>query len=303
MPQQTIATGLGANSATGLSDQLFSEPDVPVAEQKTEVVPPKTEDASEESTDENTNDSGASEEAEGGESTEEGTEPEAGDKKPKAESKSWKIGNQSFATPDDMAREAQRVVGRNAILAGDIAKRDTVISDKETQIAELQAQIQEWNEWARANENGEARPMPDLDPDKIADKVAERMEKRSSVAAKKEAIKNEFVQMQSLGNYAEVEDVIYDLSNKVNPLTEKHFTPFEAYDYAVAHRGLQNLRKVESKGKPAAPVPPPKVERKIVKSAAARPAAGRQGTVPPSQKQPKSFAEEMLDEQFGTRLY
>ena len=302
MPQP-IATGLGTNNATGLSDQLFSEPDVPVVEQKPAVVPPKTEDASDESTDENTNDAGDSEETEGDESTDEGVEPESGEKKPKAETKSWRIGNQSFATPDDMAREAQRVVGRNAQLAGEITKRDTALSDRETQIAELQAQVQEWNEWARANENGEARPMPDLDPDKIADKVAERMEKRSSVAAKKEAIKNEFVQMQSIGNYADVQDVIYDLSNKVNPLTEKHFTPFEAYDYAVAHRGLQNLRKSQSKAKVEAPVTPPKIERKTVKSAAARPAAGRQGTVPPSQKQDKTFAEEMLDEQFGVRLH
>ena len=303
MPQQAIATGLGSNNATGLSDQLFSEPDVPAAEQKPEVVAPKTEDTSDESTDETTNDSGAFEEAEGEESTDEGTTPEAGDKKPEAETKSWKIGNQLFATPDDMAREAQRVVGRNAILAGEITKRDGSISDLKTQIADLQTTVNEWVEWARANDSGEALPMPELDPDKIADKVADRMEKRSSVAAQKEALKAEFIQMQSLGNYAEVEDVIYDLSNKINPLTEKHFTPLEAYDYAIAHRGLPNLRKSGNKGKPVVPVTPPRIERQTVRSAAARPAAGRQGTVPPSKKQDPTFAEEMLDAQFGARLY
>lgn len=287
MEKETIATGSGELSATGLADSLFGASEAPVANAGPEAEAPKdAEDTSEVPTDENEN----------GDATEGDEEEEATLADAPAKPTSYRIGNQEFASPEAVVREAQRVIGRSGQLAGDLRQATEQIGQLKGSVEAAEAKVKEWEEWAAANESGDNKPNPNLkpvDPDDIADRVAQRMEARRQVQEQQSGLQAEVEAMIKLPNFSEVADVVESVADQINPLTKKVFTPKEAYDYACRMNGVTN----EWTAKPAAPskpAAPQKADRTAVKSAAARPTSARQGTDVPKEKHIPSFAEEML---------
>lgn len=296
-----IATATASTDATSLADSVFGADEAPEVDANGEVKKPVvTEDTSEESTDEKETDSATGEAEEEAESTEEETSEEEStdeDEKPEAKPKSWKVGNQEFASPEALAREANRVVGRNGQLAGELRTKESQIATLSSERDEAAAKVKEWEEWAASLDGGEQKPSPankPLDPDDLAERVYQKGEARRLQAERESSLRKEVDTLQSLPNYGEVADVVFDIADAINPITKRVFTPKEAYAYACREVGVENLWD-KQQVKPAA-VPPKKIDRSTVKSAAARPAVGRNGTEAPKAKHEPTFAEEMLSQ-------
>jgi hypothetical protein len=213
----------------------------------------------------------------------------------------YKIGNVEYATADDALKEATRIIGRNANLAGDIRNAHGELESAKATIAEREAKLQEaiaankeWQKWAEANAAGENKPMPNIpDADAIAEKVLQKQQEASRQESTKAALTAEFNEVTALPNWDDVEPTIRQIADKLNPLTGKHFTPKEAYRYACHETGAENLLIKKPEAKPA-PVPV-KPKTNPIASAAARPTASRgnpSGTAKPQRDDIDDFINE-----------
>lgn len=220
------------------------------------------------------------------------TEEKSDETKEEAPKAQYKIGNVEYATAEDALKEATRIIGRNANLAGDLNRVGKTVDEYKTQLAERDRTIQEalkankeWEEWAKANANGEERAMPNLPtPDDIAEKVYQKTREYSEKEKQTQAITQEFNDVTALSNWNDVEATIRAIADKVNPLTGKSFSPKEAYRFACNELGLENLLIKKPDTKIAAPATSPKPKDNTVASAAARPTASRGTASAPAQK-------------------
>lgn len=193
-----------------------------------------------------------------------------------------KVGNRIFASVQDAAKEADRIIGRNAILAGDIAQLNEKVSSTASALKEKEAQLQEalrinaeWVAWQKNTEEGKAAAVPGTDPDAIAERVAAKLHQREASKSQNEIIQREVDEIAKAPNYSDVYSVIANLADKTNPFTGKPFSPREAYAFACQHKGLQNLLDTP----PSVVEAPKPVEKKTntqsIKNAAARPSGTR----------------------------
>jgi hypothetical protein len=236
---------------------------------------------------EKTGDDGATDEPEGKGDEE---KPETKDD----DSKAYKIGNREFSSVDDAMAEANRIVGRNAKLSGDLKKFQSEIK-KLTEINE------QWSGWAAKRTKGDPQESPEpeaIDPEMIAEKVIQKMETKKIDTESEKAMAKEVEELEALDNWDDVQEVVEKLSDKENPLTGKPFTPKEAYRMAVHELDLEDLTK---KAKPAKD-DPPKADKtkagddsaKKVRSAAARPNGGSAPTINKAEKR-RDFIDAALD--------
>lgn len=201
------------------------------------------------------------------------TEPPEDPEKPKP----IKLGNREFATTEDALAEAERLVGHNANLAGQVneaARRivryeKEIVPDLQTKLKEAYAVNQQWQEWHEAQQNGEAGDAPKAGvPAEAVEGIVER--KLAEERTKQEteqviaSMKQELEVIEKLPNYAQAYDLMFQIADKSNPLTGKNFTPKEAYAFACKQLGIEN--QLEKK-----PVPPKPAVNPAAKNAAARP--------------------------------
>ena len=319
MPNNDLPASSATPESAGLENALFGasdaandaaqKPDL-TADKEKEKTPGKSagdeqEDDTEEETESEEDEGTDEEESTDDESVEESDEETPDDEE--EESETYQLGGRSFANAQDALKEAQRIVGRNATLAGELRVKDTAISELKTQLDEAVRLNQEWKEWSDAQAGGDdkaKKPDPESDPAKIAETVTKRVREDMARESLRAQYKSEIGVVLELGNYDDVRETLVVLADKKNPMTGQNFTPYEAYDYACSVKGLENMRQPASQ-KTTAKKPvtaPKKVSRDTVKSAAARPGTSRNGTTPPARKQERSFAEEMLSEQIGNSL-
>ena len=293
MPNPNVATETPSVDPTGLEDAIFGTDNQEEGAAKTEVKDDEgAENESEESTDDNQNDDTADSEDQSQETDESSEEEESDDESEDEDAKSYRIGNQVFASANDAVSEATRVIGRNAQLAGDLRRAESEKANVEAQLQEALEANKQWVEWAKAQENGENLPAPIYDPEKIAEQVAQTLEGREARRTARVSLEKEIDAIIALPNFRDVAPIVDSIADKTNPLTGKLYTPNEAYDFAVAHLGLDNLRKKQG----GQVKQPKKMDRSALKGAAARPASARMSNTPKA-KQETSFADEMLREQ------
>lgn len=214
----------------------------------------------------------------------EGEQPEAKEsEEPKTETKPapLKIGSKEFATPEAAVREATRILGRNGELAGRINALEAEMQQATTSNAELAAQLkealrvnQEWKEWHEASEKGQNKAAPREQQPSVEDTVRKVMsEQREAQKADewRSYVVKEHEEIQALDNYADVSQILFQLSDKVNPFTGKYYMPKEAYAAACQHLGIPNLlANKPAANKPASSTPPKPIADPARKQAAAR---------------------------------
>lgn len=220
-------------------------------------------------------------------------EGEAKETKPKSDEQDapLKIGDRVFATPADALKEATRIMGRNAQLAGELdttrERAETLsseVSNYKTQLAKALETNQQWAAWYQKEKAGEAATPPDTSQniEEVVSKVIQAQKAREQEEATLAQMKDEFSKVEAAPNYAgDVQRLVYQLSDKVNPITARYFTPLEAYDFACKHLGVEN---VLNKPEVVAPKPVPKspVNSTIAKAAArsVTPPSGRGASKP-----------------------
>lgn len=234
---------------------------------------------------------------------EEDQKPEEGQEDDKdKKSEEYKLGNRVFGTVEDALAEANRVVGHNANLAGKL-------TEAESQLAEALRVNQEWVEWHKSlnetDEEGEQSPAKrspvDIDPDDLAKKAADEAVKRiqhdTRVAQLREQFSQELQTIKATNHYFQIQDIIEQLADKVNPLTGNYFTPLEAYKFACTERGV--TPELGSNGKP---VEDKKAPRKIANPDAARSATRPSGGAPGASKEApeRSYVDDELSTHFPT---
>lgn len=214
----------------------------------------------------------------------------------------YKIGKVEYATADDAFKEATRIIGRNANLAGDLKTSREEIETARATIANHERTLQEalrankeWQEWAQAQAAGENKPIPNLpDADAIAEKVWQKQQEATRQESARTALTTEFNEVTALPNWDDVEPTIRKIADKLNPITGKHFTPKEAYRYACNETGVENL--LIKKSVAPAPVKPKVNAPNAIASAAARPTASR-GAAPAPQKK-RDDIDDFINERF-----
>lgn len=194
------------------------------------------------------------------------------------------IGNQTFATPEDAIKEAQRVIGHNANLAGDLARLESVVKTTQEQLDEALEANKEWEEWAAKAAEGK------VDPKVIARQAIEEYENGKQESTRVQTIAQQVDTIRALPNFAQVQDVIVEIADQLNPLTKKNFTPIEAYEFACKHKGVDNLL-TPKKPAPKAPEPPPRT--------AARPTGQGKGAAPTPKADEPDEADIALRQSFG----
>lgn len=300
---EPVATPAGGFDANDAFDQALGDSS-PAAVIAPEVdAPGEEKDTSKPQTDGENKDGGA-EKAD--QKPKEGatTKPDEGEEKPTEEEGkpgTFKVGNREFSKVEDAVAEANRIAGRNAKLSGDLktATEATEKAQKEAdglkaQIADLRAANKAWEDWSK--DQGERPAIKETDAGDIADQVIAKLSKRDTEKAEKDAAQKELEAVEAAANYDDVSELVEKLSDKINPLTDKHFTPTEAYRYACRELGLENLVEKKAEPTPKAEEKPPetKIAKPPVKAAAARP-TGAAPTAPPK-KDARDAVDEMLDE-------
>jgi len=231
-----------------------------------------------------------------------------------------KIGQQEFASVEAALAEATRVLGRNASLGGDLRVTNERLVNAESSVKDLKAQLedavkvnQQWVEWHKQTTAGEHAFAPGQDPESIAKRTVDELEARRTKSEQEIQVQKEITQIQSVANFSDTQEIILKVSDKINPLTERYFTPIEAYDFACRQLGLPNLLNDSSKNLvPSAPTPstaptapPAKPEpvagdqAKVISSSAARPSTSpARGGNPAPQKPAHDPVNDALREAF-----
>ncbi len=299
MPNPNDATGEQPLGPLGLEDHLFEDNDTQEGStSKTAEEQLLSEIDSEESTEDNKTD-----DTEDVDSDEEESEPESEDEGEEDESKTaktYRLGNQEFATAEDAIREATRIIGRNAQLAGDLHAKETETSRLQTALQEALQANQEWQEYYASLEAGNPGVKPTekpLDPDEFAARVEERVTQREQARAAKAQNETEINVLFALPSFREVVNDVRNLADKINPFTNKLFTPFEAYDLAVARHGIANERTRVAPPKAAETTKAKKIDRTQIKKAAALPTNGGASASGKPSQGGRDFADELLSEQ------
>lgn len=222
-------------------------------------------------------------------------------KKPKGEGeeegKTFKIGERQFKSVDEVVKEATRVIGRNANLAGEVRTLTKAKSELQKELDAAYEVNQKWVKWA---EDKVGAP-PSHDPKLIAAETAKALKASKDEESTVEDLTKRIDALKELENWSETEEIVEKLADKINPLTDKHYTPEEAYDLACHNLGLDNLREEEDEEegegakKKAAAKPKPK---SAVKSAAARPTGA--GAKASGQK-PKETKADVVDDMLAAR--
>lgn len=201
-----------------------------------------------------------------------GTEPPKDPEKPNP----LKLGNREFATPEDALAEAERLIGHNANLAGQVKEAATrivryekeIIPDLQSKLKEAYAANQQWQEWYEAQQSGEAGEAPTAVPAEAVEGIVERKLAEERTKQETEQMLSAWEQdvkaIEKLPNYAQAYDLMFQIADKTNPLTGKNFTPKEAYVFACKQLGIEN--QLEKK-----PAPPKPSVNPAVKNAASRP--------------------------------
>jgi len=248
----SVAPEQGGVDASGLEAAIMADDSAQIAAAKSPVEPPKTEDKPQAEEDKPAVEEAKSEEPQESEEKSEDEPVETEDAPPVDEKKGEKeggikIGGRLFKTEAEAIAEAQRIIGRNGNLAGDVTR---LTEEK----AELQQQLEDALEanqlWAENAKEGI------VDPDLLAERVIEKYESKKANDQAKLSMKEQVEAMTKLPHYEQVQDVILQIADKKNPLTGKDFSPQEAYDYACLIRGIQKT-EAKPKPKPKPPEPPP----------------------------------------------
>jgi hypothetical protein len=235
--------------------------------------------------------------------TEEATEEDVEQPKP------LKIGEREFATTEDALKEATRIIGRNAQLAGDTKRFKSEAQEFKAKYEEALRVNSEWanlfekskkRQGQEDTEDFEETPKAKFDPEEVATKAARaaaaeiRAEQAREIQTQK--MMQELNEVVALPNYDEVSETIELLSDKINPLSGKYYTPKEAYEFACKYNDVDNLLNPKTVQKIAQPIPK-KIVKPLVPSASARPAAVR---TPVLQKENSrdTFADNILSEAF-----
>lgn len=227
---------------------------------------------------------------EAAEEPEEGTEAEEDDSEDSAEQPNvFKIGNKEYSKIEDVIEQANKMNGRNAYLAGQVKHFK---SEAQTLSEQLRTAAEYNKQWAqyfdtlkaqgRIIDEGtepEAQPKKDLDVDELtartSRKVVEELEARENEKTLKQQLRQELTEISQLSNFEDVSELIETLSDKINPITGKYFTPKQAYKHACIELGIEN-ELIAKKQQPAVQTQPPKkVAKQIITSSAARPTATR----------------------------
>jgi len=223
------------------------------------------------------------------------TAPEP-EKEPESEedNATLKIGDREFATTADAIQEATRIMGRNAQLVGEIDGLTDQVQTLGTEVAEHKEHLQkafeinqQWADWYQKTQKGENAAPPDTSKniEEVVSKVLKTQKAKEQEEAQLEVMRTEFAKVESAPNYpGEVQRIVYRLSDQLNPITQRYFTPLEAYDFACKHLGVENALNP----KPAAPAPKPPLKPAtnpaVVRAAARNPAPpsgrGTSKTVP-----------------------
>lgn len=209
-----------------------------------------------------------------------------------------KLGLQEFATPEDATKEYNRVVGRNAHLAGEKKAVETQLTAAQEEIAALREANKQWAEYHQATENGEeaemptsAKPTQGMTEEQIAKITEDTITRRETLAAHHAQIDK----LEGLSNYPQVVDTIVSLAEKLNPFTGVFYTPEEAYVAACGHLGLPNLLVETPVAKPA--TAPRVVANPDAVKAAGRPAPAGAGGAAPKNDAPDPW-DDHIDKQF-----
>lgn len=203
-----------------------------------------------------------------------------------------KLGTREFASIEDAMQEANRIVGRNGQLAGEIdalnAKVESLggeVNDYKGQLEEAYKINQEWAAWYQKTQAGEKATPPDTTTD--IKKIVADVLKTQKAAEQEEAtlaqMKAEFAKVEAAPNYAgDVQRIVHQLSDKINPFTGRYFTPLEAYDTACKHLGAENALIPKPNAPAPKPAPKPATNPALVKMAARNPAppSGRGASKP-----------------------
>jgi hypothetical protein len=220
-------------------------------------------------------------------------EPEPKGEEPKGEEEpaaTYTIGEREFKSVDALVKEANRINGRNANLAGNLTKAEERAEKSETDLAKVLEMNKRWKEHFDALEKGEeGTKRPDLDPEHIAELTTEKLSKRQTEEAMKSALNEEVEHLESLSNYDEVLETVEACADCINPKTGKLYTLREAYTYACKELELEDEwekeETPEETPEPVKPATPAPKSSKAVKSAAARP-SGSGGGAPAPKKDP-----------------
>lgn len=215
-----------------------------------------------------------------------------------------KIGNREFASKEDAFKEAERIIGRNAQLAGKVSEKDRTIAEISAKLQEALEANQQFAKAFKKKAGGEfedevEEETPRLDPKEFARQAAAEMLQQTQQQAAQERMRLEVQEIVQLPNYDEVSDIFSQLSNQINPLTQRFFTPREAYKYACRELEIDNL--LEKKQAPKVEAKKPEKIVKTVTRAAARPnTAPAQAPAPAAVRD--EFVEYALAEKFPFRI-
>jgi len=200
-------------------------------------------------------------------------------KKKEPEDQTVKIGNREFASVDDAIKEANRVIGHNANLAGQVTTLQGENETLRTGLKELREANQEWAAWAASIKAGK-----DIDPKMLIKATLDEYKNSQSQAEGEKQMHAELNELKQLSNFTELVPHMYKIADRVNPLTGEFFTPREAYRFVCQYFGLENQLdkkpaspQVPKKPAPKAPVAPP---------VPARPTGANQTKTPPKKNAP-----------------
>ena len=222
---------------------------------------------------------------------EEGAKPEATDEQstdkqesaePEPSEEGWKVGHKVYTEPKDLHKEANRLMGRNSMLAHDLKEASAKSDHFAQQTQQLESALKEavrinqsWQQWAQSAQAGNVQQMPSApNIDEIVNSAIERtfgsLKQAQETAAWEQGARTEIESIQALPSYQvnpDLQEMFYKLSDKKNPETDEFFTPREAYEYAVARLGLPN----ELSTKPKPKQPPKQAVSPALAQRAARP--------------------------------
>lgn len=211
--------------------------------------------------------------------------------KPTPQEDGIKLGNTTYATPDAAIEEANRIIGRNAQLAGTNKDLTDKVTELNTTLQEALEANKEWEQWAKDNADGKAVPVPGSDPESIARRTAQIIAETQEGAKTRTVVEAEFTEVQGLSNFPKVAEAFMRIVNNNihDPLTGKPFnSPKRLYGYLAKEYDLENeiTKKsvVPPKTPPVAPKPPAGA-----KDAAARPTGTGGGTQKTPRKSPDEF--------------
>ena len=216
----------------------------------------------------------------------------------------YKIGSKQFGDVKDVVREANRLMGHNSNLVGQINTIKSQAEEAQTQLAEAIKVNQQWVDWYNKSQNGEddkeespapAKKEAIIDPVAIAKQIKEELNNDKKRDELIEMYKTQHASVEATSNYYDIVETYNALSDKINPLTSNYFTPTEAYEFACKHHGLDSELTSDSK-KEKAPLKTVANPEAIKKAARPR----TDSSLTPAPKNEKDWVDDVLTNAFPT---